>query len=299
MATYTSTNGDDNFIGTPLADTFTLFAGDDTASGLAGNDTFIIQPYSALYPTLSIHAYGGDGDDIFDIQSANGGVYTANLTIDGGAGLNTAFLADGVYPTSTLSLINIQVLAVRDDPTISTETVNSVSELATWDGVDLVTQPTGTVSFTLSDAGTINLSTDIAAQTIVYGSDAGDVLIAGAGATDLYGGAGNDTLEGGSGIDVLHASAGQNIYTGGSATTSVDYSAAPVGVTVSLAASGFQNTGYSTDEISGVTTLIGSASQPNHLTASDQGSTLEVTGTYGASDQYYTPQVSRTMLETS
>ena len=292
MPTYTATDGNDAFVGTALDDTFNLFGGSDAASGLAGNDTFVVTPGGASNPTISVNVSGGDGDDDLEVTyspGAGGGVYSSDVTFDGGAGTNTVFLSQATYPASTLSFTNVQVLALAGDSTISTETVRSVQQLAPWVGTALAIQSGATLTFTLSDAGVVDLSTDGAAHTIVYASLAGDAITAGANTTDLYGGPGNDTFIGGPGVDVFHASLGQNIYEGGSGSTTVDYSAATSGVTISLASTGFQQTGYGDDKFSGVNTLVGSAFASSHLTAGDQSATLEANGTYGAVNPYNSP----------
>ncbi len=84
------------------------------------------------------------------------------------------------------------------------------------------------------------------------GSEFADILTGGAGrdvftgrdAVDrLYGGAGNDRLYGGAGDDILEGGEGSDLLRGGDGTDTASYFGAGAGVTVSLAAADWQNTG--------------------------------------------------------
>ena len=101
---------------------------------------------------------------------------------------------------------------------------------------------------------------------VLSGLGGNDRLIGGAGDDVLAGGAGNDTLEGGFGDDLL---AGQE----GADTAS--FAAAGMGVSVSLALAGAQNTGGAgTDTLVSIENLIGS-SHDDHLTGDLNDNTLE------------------------
>jgi Ca2+-binding RTX toxin-like protein len=87
-----------------------------------------------------------------------------------------------------------------------------------------------------------------------------DIAYAGSGNDILIGELGNDTLFGQSGNDALNGGNGDDLLNGGSGTDTATYADAAVGVTVSLAVSGPQNTGGSgTDTLVDIENLIGSA----------------------------------------
>ncbi|MDD2830166.1 MAG: calcium-binding protein, partial [Sulfuricurvum sp.] len=84
----------------------------------------------------------------------------------------------------------------------------------------------------------------------IYGSNYGDVLIAGSNGNDLYGAGGND---------ILYAGAGSDILDGGSGIDTLSYTYASAGVWIDLADPNWQVTGGSgPDNISGFENLWGS-----------------------------------------
>lgn len=84
------------------------------------------------------------------------------------------------------------------------------------------------------------------------GTDSDDVILGGLGADVLNGAGGDDVLDGGNGgeFDIGGAFRGGDF---------VDYRLAPSNVTVSLAVTGPQNTGWGTDTLTGIESVYGSA----------------------------------------
>ena len=88
-------------------------------------------------------------------------------------------------------------------------------------------------------------------QDVVQGLEGDDTLSGMLGDDQLFGGAGNDLLLGGPGADSID---------GGDGNDTASYIAAPIGVTVSLAVAGAQNTvGAGTDTLVSIENLTGSA----------------------------------------
>ena len=65
-----------------------------------------------------------------------------------------------------------------------------------------------------------------------------------------------------------------NRLDGGGGFNTADYSQATTGVTVSLATTAYQNTGYSNDQLVSIQSIIGSAGFANHLTGGEGDDTL-------------------------
>ena len=91
-------------------------------------------------------------------------------------------------------------------------------------------------TFTIRTGSNNNNDLSVFATThddIVYAGSGNDILVGGSGADTLFGQSGNDVLNGGDGNDVLN---------GGSNIDTATYAGAAVGVTVTLAIAGPQNT---------------------------------------------------------
>uniref|UniRef100_UPI0037846129 M10 family metallopeptidase C-terminal domain-containing protein n=1 Tax=Brevundimonas sp. TaxID=1871086 RepID=UPI0037846129 len=91
------------------------------------------------------------------------------------------------------------------------------------------------------------------------GTAGDDNLTGGEGDDVITGLGGDDVLIGAGGDDVLSGGSGRNYLDGGPGNDTVSYLDATNAVTVSLAVSGFQNTGYSTDQLVSINRLIGSS----------------------------------------
>ena len=111
--------------------------------------------------------------------------------------------------------------------------------------------------------GDLNLTGIGALNEKLTGATGNDTLNGGDGNDKLIGLAGNDTLDGGNGDDYLRGGSGTNTLIGGIGNDTVAYSDVGSGVTVSLAIAGAQVTGASTDTLSGIENLTGSAFADN------------------------------------
>ncbi len=100
------------------------------------------------------------------------------------------------------------------------------------------------------------------------GTAGDDTLTGGEGDDVITGLAGDDVLIGAGGDDVLSGGPGRNYLDGGPGNDTVSYLDATIGVAVSLAVTGFQPTGYSTDQLVSINRLIGSQLFGDTLTGS-------------------------------
>ena len=100
------------------------------------------------------------------------------------------------------------------------------------------------------------------------GTAGDDDLTAGEGDDVVTGLGGDDVLIGAGGDDILSGGPGRNYLDGGPGNDTVTYLDATSAVTVSLVVTGFQATGYSTDQLVSINRLIGSQLYGDTLTGS-------------------------------
>jgi Ca2+-binding RTX toxin-like protein/methionine-rich copper-binding protein CopC len=108
----------------------------------------------------------------------------------------------------------------------------------------------------------------------IYGGAGNDQILVGSGANTIDGGDGNDTITGEGGNDLIIGGAGTNILNGGAGSNTLSYAAATVPVTVSLAVTTAQATGYSIDTVSNFQNLIGGSGN-DQLTGDANANTLQ------------------------
>jgi Ca2+-binding RTX toxin-like protein len=212
-------------------------AGTDTLSGIENLVGSAFDDTLTGSSTINVLT-GGAGMDILDGGAGNdsliggtgddaliGGV--GNDTIDGGADVDTAS-----YATATAAVrVNLAVATAQNTGGAGTDRLVSIENLTGSNFNDVLTGN--------------------AADNLIAGGIGNDTIDGGAGKDTLLGGAGNDTLVGGSGDDDLD---------GGADIDTASYAAATAAVTVSLAATGAQNTGGAgNDRLTGTENLIGSA----------------------------------------
>ena len=250
----------ENLIGSAFDDSLTGDAGANRLDGGLGNDLLI----------------GGRGDDLLigglgaDQLIGGGGVDTADYgaalvgvivdlksgVVSGGAGADSLSGIENLTGSAFNDTLtgsdgnNILTGGSGDDSLVGGKGNDA---LIGGDGVD-------TASYASSIAGiTASLLTSKAAGAgkdslsgieNLTGSAFKDVLTGDAGVNALLGGSGNDSLEGGAGDDRLDGGVGQDV---------ASYASTAVGVTVSLALAGAQNTvGAGTDTLIGIEDLTGS-----------------------------------------
>lgn len=237
----TGTSGTDTLLvnGTPLDDTIILT--DTTITGLGGGMPFNVSfagievlavdakagddlvDGSAL--TLSLTAYGGDGDDTLIGGSNDDHLYgqadnddlIGNLGsdyLDGGAG------SDGIVGdmgTIERELVSAGGLALLTTPggklEAYVERPGTIRRRVTLDdeeegGDDTLVGGTGD-DYLHGGAGDDDLSGDDGIDAL-FGDDGDDTLLGGADDDHLYGGAGDDDLDGGAGADIAYGGDGQD-----------------------------------------------------------------------------------------
>ncbi len=264
-------------VGSDFADHLTAGTTASRISGGAGDDQII----------------GGQGDDAFDggsgFDTVSYAAAGAGVVVDlslagpqntGGAGVDTLTSIENL----TGSAFADQLTSAVSGSALSGGAGNDL--LAGWSGSDTFDggQGVDAVSYAGAFAGvhvslmaagpqnTVGAGTDILVSIEkLIGSSFADTLTANATGATLNGGPGGDDLVGGPGSDILN---------GGGAADFADYALATAGVTVSLTASGFQNTiGAGSDELVSIEKLVGS-SHDDHLTGDANANALY--GTAGA-----------------
>lgn len=239
------------------ADTIYGMGGDDTIFGYAGNDTL----------------EGGDGNDAINPGAGND-------TIKGGLGTDTLY-----YTSSTLAVaVNLATLTPQVVNASKTDTITGIENLVGSFYADTLT---GDANNNLIDGGPDNdtMSGGAGIDTVSYDNAARRVSVTLAtqgasqmvssyvltnGATveewdtlnsieNLIGSEYNDTLAGDGNANTITGGYGDDSLSGGAGIDTVSYADAGVGVTVSLAVTAAQATGWGSDTISLFENLTGSA----------------------------------------
>jgi Ca2+-binding RTX toxin-like protein len=172
----------------PAGDTIDGGAGNDTIHGGIGDDTIT----DILGTTADI--YGDAGDDLIHV-----GVDMAGL-VDGGNGTDTLFNSFQVGFAPGLLIVNVERLFTQSNPTSAT-----AAQFEAFDTIAVAADNlSGTVHLSLSQAGTVDLSSELAGRSATFtGSSGNDNIVLGDGADSLSGGGGDDTLDGGAGNDTI------------------------------------------------------------------------------------------------
>jgi len=266
--------GDDIVIAGGEANSISGGAGNDSLDGGAGNDTLI---GGAGNDTL----IGGAGND-----SVNGGLGNDTIVyrdgdgadaIDGGDGTDTLRITEasvGSDDTISVTLANGRISQINEASVSNVETM----QLDLGGGVDTLDYNgyAGNLSVDLLTGSATGFSFVRGVENVIAGGGADTLLgnnadnaLDGAGGNDtIRGGFGNDALTGGVGNDQLYGDQGDDVLTGGEGDDRIDggvgndtasYAGATGAVTVSLLATGAQNTGSAgTDTLIGIENLIGS-----------------------------------------
>ncbi|PWR22964.1 beta strand repeat-containing protein [Zavarzinia aquatilis] len=185
-------NGDDQFIGSAIADDVDGGDGADTLNGGLGND---ILDGGAGNDTL----IGGDGNDTFLISGAPG-----VDTFNGGAGADKLRLA----ASAEVSSLTLGTAASVETIDFASYSLNGTSGNDRFD----IRGVTAFINQRQIDLGAGN-----------------DVFIGSAAADNVQGGAGDDNLKGGSGQDRLYGGAGADTLSGGADNDSFYFTAGQAG----------------------------------------------------------------------
>lgn len=199
-------DGDDDFIGSRVADNVFGGDGEDILRGGAGDDEI---NGGANNDSLS----GGSGDDTFTVTSGSNGVDKFR----GGSGTDTLNAVQASVSRLTLDdLASVEFLRIGFQGLSGTDRANrfDVSGITGYSSYRAIDLEDGDDEFTGSQAA-----------DLVYGSGGNDKLSGGAGDDELHGGSGNDRLSGGGGDDVFRLTVeanGVDTFRGSSGTDTVD-----------------------------------------------------------------------------
>jgi Ca2+-binding RTX toxin-like protein len=187
MTTYTGSSGVDTFTGSVDDDIFDLSAGNnaapnkDTASGLEGNDTFLMGTTFTQGDRLD----GGTGDDTIVLSGTSSIVLAAQTMVNVE---HLVVLAGGNY----IFTVNDGTLSEGQNFTIDASALSV--NFITFNGLAETTS-----AFT---------GTGGAGNDTFTGGAGDDIFTGGAGVDHLYGSSGNDVLHGGDGVDALYSVSG-------------------------------------------------------------------------------------------
>lgn len=279
-------------------------AGNDTLNGGLGDDTASYRnASSAVTVSLAVSSAqntGGAGTDTLSgMQNLIGSAFNDTLTgdssgniiegglgndvLNGGAGTDTvSFVGASVGVTVNLATTTAQNTGVGSDTITAFESIigSSFNDTLTGDSANNVIEggagndvmdggsATDTATYSTASAGvTVSLAITTAQDTIGAGVD---TLI---NFERLTGSAFNDVLTGNSSNNQIEGGAGNDIMDGGAGTDTLSYYASAAGVTVSLSASGQQNTvGAGLDTIISFENITGSAFNDTLIGSNDANS---------------------------
>lgn len=287
------TEGDDNLTGTAGPDTIDGLGGNDTINGLDGGDTINGgDGNDTIYAgDGQDYVQGGAGDDV--IHSGDSDNYTFPEFIWDGAGNDIVYGEGGqdivygsagndyydggtggaVQPFEGDQVIYSDASAgiVVDMRLSSGQVYSSGTGDPANIGVDTLVNIEGITGSAFDD-----VMIGASGSDGFYGAGGNDSLSGNAGNDSLRGGDGDDTIDGGTGDDALYGGAGNDTIDGGEGNDWVSYADSSVGVNVSLAVSGPQETGDGTDTLADIENLGGSGYHDT-LVGNDAGNWL-----YGA-----------------
>ncbi|NBZ88785.1 calcium-binding protein [Stagnihabitans tardus] len=175
--------------------------------GIGNDDLFLSQGSGALY--------GGTGNDTL---SASAGI-AAGAILDGGAGIDTVFLAGpspvtgsfvgADYVSGSLRFTTVERVHLSGSAGADSVSGGAYGDLLAGEGLF----PSGaTDADTLSGMGGDDTILGGAGRDVLTGGEGADRIEGGSEGDRLQGDAGNDTLTGGTGIDTLIGGAGADVF---------------------------------------------------------------------------------------
>ncbi|MDO6523956.1 hypothetical protein Q4578_20375 [Shimia thalassica] len=227
-------SGDDKF--------FTTFAFSDTMYGYRGNDEFSVRP--------SDRAYGGDGDDIFELSGTHED--NRDAFVDGGSGTDTLDLSFGW--NVDLDIGTASWLSTGGDRAYNFASIENVIVHA-WRGYDTTVQGDSnnnhiSVDPSWSDGSVGVTFNGLGGRDTLIGSEGQDTLLGGGGSDSISGEGGDDSILGDGGNDTLTGEAGNDTLDGGVGLDTLDFSDTVHGsVQVEFSAVG---EGAATDDLGGI-----------------------------------------------
>ncbi len=213
--------------------------GDDTLSGFTGNDTVFGEDGND-------YVGGGDGRD-----SLYGGIGNDLIVGDGNALVLTHFASSAGGVPTKLKIVNAAdgpVDLYRIDQAGASVFVRTI---AAGEAV-VITTDTGT-NFALRDpvanyyVSTIRAAAD---QTVIFGAETQDSIVAGDGNVTVHGQFGADSIDGGAGDDILYGGSGDDRIAGGAGSDTIYGGAGNDTLT-----GGIGNDTFAVDDAGGVDTV--------------------------------------------
>ena len=180
----------------------------DTLYGRGGNDAITVRPNG--------HAFGGDGNDTFDVRFPS--TYNNSGSISGGRGHDTLSLSFGfsvnmqlgeavspmpgsdIYAFSSIEAVTVYAYSGYETTVIGNSVGNVLQVNSNFND--------GTVGVKFFGRG---------GSDTLLGSSGNDILKGGSGADLLVGGTGHDVMSGGSGHDVMSGGSGHDRFVFGTA----------------------------------------------------------------------------------
>ena len=234
--------------------TVSVAAVDD--AGVSHNDAFSTPETTAIGSGLNVFNNNGSGadsdpDSTLTVTAVNGVGGSVGNQITLASGAHLTLNADGTFSY---------------DPNHAFDSLpGSASGAANLTGTDSFTYTiaggaTSTVTITINGVDSNDTALGTSGNDVIYAGIGNDVINAGQGDDVLYGEGGNDSLVGGAGNDTMDGGAGDDTIDGKTGVDTASYASATAGVTVSLAASGAQDTiGAGIDTLLNIDNLTGSS----------------------------------------
>jgi len=254
VVTFSSTDGDDELIGTDQGDyiagyggndTLNGGAGADTLEGGAGNDTYFVDNmddrvleapgggYDTLWTSVSFAMAAGSEIEVIKAVanavalSLTGNEFdnriegtSGNDTLDGHGGTDTLVGGAG----DDLYIVDSALDAIWEEAGQGYDTVIASASFALGANVEVLKAAAGTLAISLVGNSLANeIFGNLGANEIdgldgndsLYGDGGNDRLFGGSGVDSLYGGVGDDLLSGGDDNDLLYGDVGNDTLDGG------------------------------------------------------------------------------------
>ena len=263
-------DGNDQLSGGPGNDFLDGGPGADVLDGGDGTDTVDYsgrtQPVSVTPDGVANDGEAGEGDNVTNVESINGGSGNDYLVGDGGNGvlnggdgndlLDSGGGSDTIIGGPGLDTVTYASRTAPVTVDLAAGTADTVGEHDSLQGIEGVTGGSGDDTI-LGDGGS-NILDGGPGNDTIDGRGGDDQLFGGPGNDTLDGGPGNDTLDGGPGDDTLHGGDGSDTLNGGPGNDMLD---GGLGADIMAGGGGDDTADYSSRTKNVTVTLDGSPNQ--------------------------------------